>query len=43
MKKLFVAIRQGKLDEVARILDKNPDLIACLAKAPPRRTTASLH
>ncbi|MDE7200751.1 MAG: ankyrin repeat domain-containing protein [Lachnospiraceae bacterium] len=37
MKKLFVAIRQGKLDEVARILDKNPDLIACLAKAPPKK------
>lgn len=37
MKKLFTAIRQGKLDEVARILDKNPDLISCLAKAPPKK------
>ena len=33
MKKLFTAIRQGNLDEVTRILDKNPDLISCLAKA----------
>ena len=37
MKKLFVAIRQGNLDEVARILDKNPALIACTAKAPPKK------
>ncbi len=37
MKKLFTSIRQGKLDEVARILDKKPDLIACLAKAPPKK------
>lgn len=37
MKKLFTCIRQGKLDEVARILDKNPDLISCLAKAPPKK------
>lgn len=37
MKKLFVAIRQGKIDEVAAILDKRPDLISCLAKAPPKK------
>lgn len=37
MKKLFTSIRQGKLDEVTRILDKNPDLISCLAKAPPKK------
>lgn len=37
MKKLFTSIRQGKLDEVARILDKNPSLISCLAKAPPKK------
>ncbi len=37
MKKLFTVIRQGRLDEVARILDKNPDLISCLAKAPPKK------
>ncbi len=41
MKKLFTSIRQGNLDEVARILDKKPDLISCLAKAPPKRTTGS--
>lgn len=37
MKKLFTAIRRGKLDEVAAILDKKPELIACLAKAPPKK------
>lgn len=37
MKKLFTAIRQGKLDEVTAILDKKPELIACLAKAPPKK------
>lgn len=37
MKKLFTVIRQGKLDEVARILDKNPNLISCLAVAPPKK------
>ena len=37
MKKLFVCIRQGKVDEVAAILDKKPDLISCLAKAPPKK------
>ncbi len=37
MKKLFTSIRQGNLDEVARILDKNPALISCLAKAPPKK------
>ena len=37
MKKLFTAIRRGKLDEVAAILDKEPELIACLAKAPPKK------
>lgn len=30
IKKLFTAIRQGNLDEVTRILDKNPDLIICI-------------
>lgn len=37
MKKLFTVIRQGKLDEVIRILDKDPDLISCLAVAPPKK------
>lgn len=35
MKKLFTSIRQGKLDEVAAILDKKPELISCTAVAPP--------
>ena len=37
MKKLFTAIRQGNVDEVTKILDKKPELIACLAKAPPKK------
>ena len=37
MKKLFVMIRRGNLEEVAAILDKKPELIACLAKAPPKK------
>lgn len=37
MKKLFTMIRRGDLDEVAAILDKKPDLISCLAKAPPKK------
>lgn len=37
MKKLFTCIRQGKTEEVAAILDRNPDLISCLAKAPPKK------
>lgn len=37
MKKLFTLIRQGKTDEVAAILDKKPELIACTATAPPKK------
>lgn len=37
MKKLFTCIRQGKTEEVAAILDRNPDPISCLAKAPPKK------
>ena len=37
MKKLFTMIRRGNLEEAAAILDKKPDLISCLAKAPPKK------
>ena len=37
MKKLFTCIRQGKVDEAAAILDRKPELISCLAKAPPKK------
>ena len=37
MKKLFTMIRQGKLEEVAKLLDKNPALISCTATAPPKK------
>ena len=37
MKKLFTMIRRGDLEEVARILDKKPALIACTATAPPKK------
>ena len=37
MKKLFVAIRQGDLQLVKEILEKNPKLINCTAKQPPKK------
>lgn len=37
MKKLFVAIRQGDLKQVKEILKKNPELINCTAKQPPKK------
>ena len=37
MKKLFTAIRQGDAETVCALLDKKPELIACTAKAPPKK------
>lgn len=37
MKKLFTAIRQGDIETVCALLDKRPELIACTAKAPPKK------
>lgn len=37
MKKLFTAIRQNDLATVRQLLLKNPDLIACTAKQPPKK------
>jgi len=37
VKKLFVAIRQGEMETVCALLDKKPELIACTAKAPPKK------
>lgn len=37
MKKLFVAIRQGDRETVCALLDRKPELIACTAKAPPKK------
>lgn len=37
MKKLFTAIRQGDFATVTALLDKKPELIACTAKAPPKK------
>lgn len=37
MKKLFTMIRRGQVEEVRKILEKKPELIACTAKAPPRK------
>ena len=34
---MFTCIRQGKVDEVAAILDRKPELVSCLAKAPPKK------
>ena len=37
MKKLFSAIRSGELNTVKAILEKEPALIACTAKQPPKK------
>ena len=37
MKKLFTAIRQGDVATVTALLAKKPELIACTAKAPPKK------
>lgn len=37
MKKLFTAIRHGDMETVCALLDKKPELIACTAKAPPKK------
>lgn len=37
MKKLFKAIRQENLDEVKKIIAKNPDLVNCVATPPPKK------
>ncbi len=37
MKKLFLAIRHGEIETVRTLLDKKPELIACTAKAPPKK------
>lgn len=37
MKKLFTAIRQNSLENVTNILEKNPQLVNCMAIAPPKK------
>ena len=37
MKKLFVAIRDGNLEEVKQIIEKKPELVNCVAKQPPKK------
>lgn len=37
MKKLFKAIRNGDLNEVKNIITKNPELVNCVAKQPPKK------
>ena len=37
MKKLFTAIRNGNIDVVKSLLAKDPGLIACTAKQPPKK------
>lgn len=37
MKKLFVAIRQGDIQQVKDLLQKRPELISCTAKQPPKK------
>lgn len=37
MKKLFKAIRQKNLEEVKSIIEKNPELVNCVAVLPPKK------
>ena len=37
MKKLFKAIRQENLEEVKSIIEKKPELVNCIAAAPPQK------
>lgn len=37
MKKLFTVIRQGKLDEVKRIIEKKPELVNCISGVLPKK------
>lgn len=37
MKKLFTVIRQGKLEEVKRIIEKKPELVNCVSGALPKK------
>ena len=37
MKKLFVLIRQGNLEEVKNIIEKRPDLLNCIAGPQPKK------
>lgn len=37
MKKLFKAIRQENLEEVKSIIEKNPELVNCVATPPPKK------
>lgn len=37
MKKLFTVIRQGKLEEVKRIIEKKPELVNCVCGALPKK------
>ena len=37
MKKLFIVIRQGKLDEVKRIIERKPELVNCVSGALPKK------
>ena len=37
MKKLFTAIRASDLETVKQIIEKNPELVNCAAKQPPKK------
>ncbi len=37
MKKLYIAIRKGEMAAVKEMLEKNPELISCTAKQPPKK------
>lgn len=42
MKKLFLSIRQGDIQQVKELLQKKPELISCIAKQPPKKMMVDL-
>lgn len=37
MKKLFIMIRQGNLNEVKRIIERKPDEVNCVSGSSPKK------
>ncbi|ENU59481.1 MULTISPECIES: hypothetical protein [Acinetobacter] len=37
MKALFTAIRYREIENIQRLIEKKPELVNCVAKAPPKK------
>ena len=43
MQKTFKILRQGNIEALKEILDKNPDEIKAVAKQPPKKMMGNLY